>query len=344
MKIVHYQNLYIGTAAERATLTPGALRDGWAFYETDTGLTYQVIYYAWQEVAGGAGVTDHGALAGLGDDDHTQYHNDARGDARYYQKTEHISTSTGAPDASKPILTNGSGKVDDTFLPATAANTQGVLSAFLMIPGLYGLWPISSYDSNKDVFDLSGQGRTLSSTFTSGGVSFLVDGIIPYVQRNVSTLVDRLFRATETEMDGLRTWGGWFDASGQAQGMIGRWDSGQQMMRLDRSISTTLRLQVSTDGSSEAANVTATHTDTGWQFIVGRYNPSTELALFYDGAWATNTSGIPASLFVSTSELAFGLTGGSMNGHHAIQFASKVAVPDVIIESIYANSRGFFGV
>ncbi|MBP8273784.1 MAG: hypothetical protein KAY59_05100 [Acidobacteria bacterium] len=29
------------------------------------------------------GVTDHGALIGLADDDHAQYHNDARGDARY---------------------------------------------------------------------------------------------------------------------------------------------------------------------------------------------------------------------------------------------------------------------
>lgn len=33
----------------------------------------------------GSGVTDHGALTGLADDDHTQYHNDARGDARYAQ-------------------------------------------------------------------------------------------------------------------------------------------------------------------------------------------------------------------------------------------------------------------
>ena len=32
---------------------------------------------------GGGGVTDHGALTGLADDDHPQYHNDARGDARY---------------------------------------------------------------------------------------------------------------------------------------------------------------------------------------------------------------------------------------------------------------------
>lgn len=36
---------------------------------------------------GGGGVTDHGALTGLGDDDHTQYLNNTRGDARYYTKT-----------------------------------------------------------------------------------------------------------------------------------------------------------------------------------------------------------------------------------------------------------------
>ncbi len=34
--------------------------------------------------ASGGGITDHGALDGLGDDDHTQYHTDARGDARYW--------------------------------------------------------------------------------------------------------------------------------------------------------------------------------------------------------------------------------------------------------------------
>lgn len=36
-----------------------------------------------QLAAQSTGVTDHGALTGLGDDDHTQYHTDARGDARY---------------------------------------------------------------------------------------------------------------------------------------------------------------------------------------------------------------------------------------------------------------------
>lgn len=35
---------------------------------------------------GGGDAIDHGSIDGLGDDDHTQYHNDTRGDARYYQK------------------------------------------------------------------------------------------------------------------------------------------------------------------------------------------------------------------------------------------------------------------
>ena len=37
------------------------------------------------EKPSGGGVTDHGALTGLGDDDHPQYHTDARGDGRYSQ-------------------------------------------------------------------------------------------------------------------------------------------------------------------------------------------------------------------------------------------------------------------
>lgn len=39
----------------------------------------------WEPISGGSGYTDHGVLLGLGDDDHAQYHNDARGDLRYSQ-------------------------------------------------------------------------------------------------------------------------------------------------------------------------------------------------------------------------------------------------------------------
>ena len=53
----------------------------------------------WQPAAGGGGgVTDHGALTGLSDDDHPQYHNDARGDARYYTETEMDTALAGKAD------------------------------------------------------------------------------------------------------------------------------------------------------------------------------------------------------------------------------------------------------
>ena len=47
----------------------------------------------------GGGVTDHGALTGLADDDHTQYHNNTRGDARYTQKSNNLSDVANASTA-----------------------------------------------------------------------------------------------------------------------------------------------------------------------------------------------------------------------------------------------------
>lgn len=51
----------------------------------------------WQSILndpepGDGGVSDHGLLTGLNDDDHPQYHNDARGDARYWPLTTDLAT------------------------------------------------------------------------------------------------------------------------------------------------------------------------------------------------------------------------------------------------------------
>ncbi|MCK5225146.1 MAG: hypothetical protein KAQ89_00355 [Planctomycetes bacterium] len=47
--------------------------EGRHIYETDTNKTMVYTGAAWVELAGTGGVTDHGALTGLADDDHTQY-------------------------------------------------------------------------------------------------------------------------------------------------------------------------------------------------------------------------------------------------------------------------------
>lgn len=65
---------------------------------------------------GGGGVTDHGALTGLADDDHTQYHTDARGDARYSQ-LGHTHTATQISDST------ATGRSVLTAVDAAAART-----------------------------------------------------------------------------------------------------------------------------------------------------------------------------------------------------------------------------
>lgn len=87
-----------------------------------------------------AGGIDHGGLGGLSDDDHSQYHNDTRGDARYYteaeldagqldnryfRENEHISTSAGVADAGKPIVLNASGIIDSTMITSGSIDHGG---------------------------------------------------------------------------------------------------------------------------------------------------------------------------------------------------------------------------
>lgn len=59
------------------------------------------------------GVTDHGALTGLADDDHTQYHTDARGDARYLQILNDLSdlNNAGTARTNLGLVAGGTGDI-----------------------------------------------------------------------------------------------------------------------------------------------------------------------------------------------------------------------------------------
>jgi hypothetical protein len=68
--------------------------------------------YVDNAVISGGGVTDHGALTGLADDDHTQYLTTSRGDNRYYTESE-VDTISGTlqSDINNRIISNpGSGE------------------------------------------------------------------------------------------------------------------------------------------------------------------------------------------------------------------------------------------
>lgn len=77
----------------------------------------------------GVGVSDHGALTGLGDDDHPQYHTDARGDARYEPKSAAIQThlaSTANPHSVTAAQTGAyTSAQTDALLAGKAATSHG---------------------------------------------------------------------------------------------------------------------------------------------------------------------------------------------------------------------------
>jgi hypothetical protein len=68
--------------------------------------------------SGGGGVTDHGALTGLTNDDHKQYYNQARADSRYVTLN-----SKGVANGVVPL--NASNTIDSAYLPWTGLSYQG---------------------------------------------------------------------------------------------------------------------------------------------------------------------------------------------------------------------------
>ncbi len=96
---------------------------------------------------GGGGVTDHGALTGLADDDHAQYHNNARGDARY-SVLAHDHAATYAPIAKG--VTNG-----DTH---DHSGGDGAQIAYASLSGLPTLGTAAATDSTA--YDAYGAAST----------------------------------------------------------------------------------------------------------------------------------------------------------------------------------------
>ncbi|MDX2259252.1 MAG: DUF2793 domain-containing protein [Hyphomicrobiaceae bacterium] len=136
---------WAGHDAEIAAFQEGA----WAYYPPAIGFLAWVAdeaelrvwdgtSWALAAASGGGGVSDHGDLTGLGDDDHPHYHTDARGDARYLQgvnptalvgvnatadTTNRLSVASAASLFTHP----GSGGHQQKINKALAADTASVL-------------------------------------------------------------------------------------------------------------------------------------------------------------------------------------------------------------------------
>lgn len=236
----------------------------------------------------------------------------------------------------------------NSYDPATAFNQAS--SMHLSLPGLRGFWPFSSVDEAGNLYDLSGQARTLTD---NGGIVTLAaaNSIFPYGDFN-SGSSQYYSRADEAGLSitGALTIGGWFyfeTIPASSMGCISKNEptGNQRAYTLFRHSNNFARFQVSSNGTATVAvDSVATFAQDTWYFLAGRYTPSTEVAVWVDDEKTVNTTSVPAAIFDSTAIFAIGRTDGSnyLNGRAAFCFVSAMALSDATIDVVRGRMKPLF--
>jgi hypothetical protein len=234
---------------------------------------------------------------------------------------------------------------------------SSTVSSFQAIPGLVGFWPMSSVQrSTGNVYDLSGQGRTL--TYNGNPTFSTYNSFLPYCDFDGTG--DYLSRADETDLDisgtetiygsnirGL-TIGGWFrnDGAGATDGLIGKWnDTGNQRSYLLLTIGDAFRFALSSNGSTSAQVDSFDYTPGVWYFVIGRSNPAaSEMTISVDDLSGTIAG--PTSIFSSTADFQIGAyNAGTQNltGDASLCFLSGMCLSNQIVNMLFQQSRILFG-
>lgn len=231
------------------------------------------------------------------------------------------------------------------------------ISMHQALPMLRGFWPMSAVTGAGNAYDQSG-GLTLTY---NGNPTFNYSALVPYLDFDGTG--DYLSRADEAALDILGsesyaasaiqglTMGCWvyFDNTARAEYYMAKWGgSGQRSYLLDVSGADALTFNVTSDGSTVTTVTSATaRTASTWRHMVGRFDPSTELAIFTNGVKASNTTSIPAAIFNSTAAFGIGGDGAGGNlldGRVALPFLCAGYLSDEIIKALYQESRIAMGV
>lgn len=228
-----------------------------------------------------------------------------------------------------------------------------VIGSHLALPELRAFWPFSSINESGNPIDLSGQARTLTNNGTTARA--VLSGFTPYADLDGTN--DYFSRADEAGLDitGALTMGGWFWSDATAPGTIfqlfGKWGDvavNQRSYIIYNINDTVLHFAISSTGANSPGITSSVAYTTGvWRYVIGRFTPSTEIAIFDNGTKTTNTSSIPASIFNSTAQLDLGRYPGHAsfhNGRMTLAFMCAAALSDDLITSLFNQSRVFFGV
>lgn len=212
--------------------------------------------------------------------------------------------------------------------------------------GLIGFWPISSFDMAASLFDISGQGRTL--TYGAGTIAIL-NNRLTYVSLNGSTAY--WHRADEAGLDltAAITLGFWYKPGATGtQVIFSKFGAvGQYSYEIAYISGTGFRFQMSGDGTNIRSVTSAdTSIDTNtWYHVVGRFASSTEVAIFVNGVKVINTTSVPASLFNSTTSLNLGRRPDATfytTGSVCFPFISRSYMADSYITALYEEGIPLF--
>jgi hypothetical protein len=238
-------------------------------------------------------------------------------------------------------------------------NAAMLNSFFMNMGGMRGYWNMASRDQNAAVYDMSGQGRTLTNTAT---VTFNTDLLTPYAVFGGANYLQRADEAAldiTTNLTVVALCRFTNTASAVENVITKRAASGQLSYYLRRTATGLAEFVVSSNGTLQTL-VTGTYAipaDT-WVLMVGRYTPSTALDVWgipfvtngtgidIDDYKATNTTSIPAAIFNSTAVFAIGATGVPnqyMTGRVMYAGLYALALVERIIFSIYELAKPVVG-
>jgi hypothetical protein len=223
--------------------------------------------------------------------------------------------------------------------------------SFIHLPGLRGYWPMSAVNYLGRAVDHSNASvhlqRTGSPTYGFDGNAYIQLGVATDFLHTASSELD--FTGTEAWIDpaiqGL-TVGGWFmmDASSVVdRGLITKdITAPNRGFALLQKNTNQYGFFISGDGSGVSQVIGSTALVSQWQFVVGRFTPSTEVAVFVDGNKASLTTSVPAQCTVSTQNFEVGryLANNSQIVHGKARdlFICAAALSDSLIEEVYKAS------
>ena len=224
------------------------------------------------------------------------------------------------------------------------------ISCFMGLRALRGFWPLSSTDNTGAVYDLSEQGRTLTNTNVSISV---LDSGLPYAIFNGTSSI--LQRADDAGLDitGALTFGGWFylDSIGGTVALMSKASAVPQssfQIAYQATVPVGALFQITPTGSAPftvvSGNGSPPISAATWTWIIARYTPSSEMAIFVNSKKTINTTSIPASIFNSTAPFYIGGNdaGSRMPGRSGLNFLCASALSDAVIQNLYNRTRGLF--